>query len=63
MTDLQSYPAEFFDREDESDDSDFYLPPRLVVHIDESTIESLTSAEVRDSMVDSSMWTTNRGGR
>ena len=34
------YPAEFFRREDESDDRLFYAQPRLVVHIDEPAISA-----------------------
>ena len=33
------FPAGFFKRQDSSDDSDFYLFPRLVTHIDERAIE------------------------
>lgn len=44
MNDSELYPDGFFDREDESDDAHFYAPPRLVVHIDESTIQCLTAA-------------------
>ncbi len=33
---------DLFDREDESDDALFYAQPRLVAHIDPSTIDSLT---------------------
>jgi SAM-dependent methyltransferase len=36
-------PAEFFDRQDRSDDAQFYSMPRLVVHIDAATIEALTA--------------------
>ena len=42
MKDLSQLPAEFFDRQDETDDAVFYETPRLVVHIDSATIESLT---------------------
>ena len=35
------YPESSFDREDESDDSLFYLQPRLLVHIDDTAIEEL----------------------
>ena len=38
------FPAEFFDREDEGDDADFYAQPRFVVHIDTPTIAALTQA-------------------
>ena len=37
----EPYPAEFFRREDESDDSRFYAEPRLVVHIDEYAIAAI----------------------
>lgn len=36
-------PAFAFDRQDESPDSVFYSVPRLVVHIDDATIEALTA--------------------
>ncbi len=39
---LAQLPKNFFDRQDETDDSLFYETPRLVVHIDSATIESLT---------------------
>ena len=42
MPDPLPYPDGFFDREDETEDAHFYLQPRLVVHIDASTIDSLT---------------------
>ena len=35
------YPESSFDREDESDDSLFYLEPRLLVHIDDAAINEL----------------------
>lgn len=35
--------VEFFDRQDESDDAQFYSMPRLVVHIDAATIDALTA--------------------
>ena len=38
------FPAEFFDREDDSDDAHFYAQPRFVVHIDDLTIAALTQA-------------------
>lgn len=38
----QDFPAGAFDRVDESDDSAFYAPPRLVTHIDEGAIAALT---------------------
>ena len=44
MSEPPSYPDEFFDREDEQEDSIFYSVPRLVVHIDASTIDALTDA-------------------
>ena len=37
----QSHPPEYFQREDESDDSLFYSSPRLVVHIDDNAIEAV----------------------
>lgn len=36
-------PGFAFDRQDESEDSLFYSVPRLVVHIDDATIEALTT--------------------
>ncbi|MFP8873337.1 MAG: methyltransferase domain-containing protein [Myxococcota bacterium] len=44
MPELPKFPPGFFDRQDESDDAQFYAMPRLVVHIDAATIESLTQA-------------------
>ena len=35
------YPESSFFREDESDDSLFYLEPRLLVHIDDAAINEL----------------------
>jgi SAM-dependent methyltransferase len=35
------FPPEWFAREDESPDPDFYVEPRLVVHIDDETIEAV----------------------
>jgi len=37
-------PARFFGRADESDDAQFYAPPRLVTHVDDATIVALTQA-------------------
>ncbi|MBI1278005.1 MAG: methyltransferase domain-containing protein [Anaerolineaceae bacterium] len=37
-----SFPADFFERQDMSDDSFFYSTPRKVVHIDENAIGALT---------------------
>jgi ubiquinone/menaquinone biosynthesis C-methylase UbiE len=42
VKDPSQLPADFFDRQDETDDAVFYETPRLVVHIDSATIESLT---------------------
>ena len=36
-----SFPPEFFRREDDSDDADFYETPRLVVHIDDGAIAAV----------------------
>jgi SAM-dependent methyltransferase len=44
MDDTHGFPQGFFDRQDEADDSGFYLLPRLVAHIDPQTIASLTDA-------------------
>jgi len=38
----QDWPPGFFYRQDESDDADFYGPPRLVTHIDDSAIAAVT---------------------
>ena len=43
------FPEQFFQRQDESADENFYRQPRFVTHIDDSTISSLTefySAEI-----------------
>src|SRR5215475_5348788 len=37
-----SFPADFFERQDMSDDSFFYSTPRKVVHIDDNAIGALT---------------------
>ncbi|MDG2027736.1 MAG: methyltransferase domain-containing protein [Acidimicrobiales bacterium] len=37
----EAFPAGFFDRQDPSDDADFYAPPRLVTHIDEGAIAAV----------------------
>lgn len=37
------FPREYFRRQDESDDSIFYVPPRKVVHIDDTAIEAVTT--------------------
>ncbi len=39
--DPRGFPPEFFQREDESDDADFYAMPRLVVHIDDGAIRAV----------------------
>lgn len=39
--DLPEFPPGAFDRVDEGDDAEFYLPPRLVTHIDEGAIAAL----------------------
>ena len=41
---LPSLPPEFFGRLDERADEHFYVPPRMVTHIDDATIEALTGA-------------------
>lgn len=41
MTQIQ-FPDEFFRRFDEAPDADFYSVPRLVTHIDDTTIAALT---------------------
>jgi SAM-dependent methyltransferase len=37
-----AFPAEYFDRQDESSDERFYASPRMVTHIDDATIQALT---------------------
>jgi SAM-dependent methyltransferase len=37
-----TFPAEYFRRYDESDDFNFYTTPRMVVHIDDDAIATLT---------------------
>jgi SAM-dependent methyltransferase len=37
-----AFPTELFDRQDKSPDDRFYAMPRMVTHIDDTTIESLT---------------------
>jgi SAM-dependent methyltransferase len=37
------FPSGFFDRADPSDDGAFYVPPRLVVHIDDGAIAAVGS--------------------
>ena len=41
MTQNPTYPPEFFQRMDESDDRLFYAEPRLVVHIDDHAIAAI----------------------
>ena len=43
MSDAVSIPTEYFRREDESPDHLFYEQPRMVAHIDPSTIDALTA--------------------
>ena len=40
---LPELPADAFDKVDGGDDGDFYAPPRLVTHIDESATAALTA--------------------
>ena len=35
------FPAGFFDRYDETDDADFYAPPRFVTHLDAGAIAAV----------------------
>jgi SAM-dependent methyltransferase len=37
----EPYPAWFFDRDDPSSDDRFYLPPRLVIHIDDGAVAAV----------------------
>lgn len=39
----EEWPRGFFDRQDPSDDADFYLPPRLVTHIDDRAIAAVSA--------------------
>ncbi len=39
---LQDWPPGFFDRQDDSDDADFYGPPRFVTHIDDGAIAAVS---------------------
>lgn len=39
--DPRNFPPEFFQREDESNDAEFYDTPRLVVHIDDGAIAAV----------------------
>ena len=41
MDDGHGFPPGFFDRADPAPDADFYLPPRLVTHIDEAAIAAV----------------------
>jgi SAM-dependent methyltransferase len=41
MTESPQFPSDWFRRQDESPDSEFYSQPRLVVHIDDATIEAI----------------------
>lgn len=43
MNDLTGLPPDAFARIDEGDDAQFYLPPRLVTHIDEGAIAALSN--------------------
>lgn len=42
MNDANPFPDVLFERQDESEDSLFYLQPRMVTHIDDATIKALT---------------------
>ena len=42
--DSDAFPSQFFDRADESPDSNFYRQARLVTHIDDATIAALREA-------------------
>jgi SAM-dependent methyltransferase len=43
MTDTFEFPADAFEKWDAGDDSDFYVQPRFVTHIDDTAIAALTS--------------------
>lgn len=38
----EDWPPGFFDRRDDGDDAEFYLPPRFVTHIDEGAVAAVT---------------------
>ncbi|MGB3829053.1 MAG: class I SAM-dependent methyltransferase [Ornithinimicrobium sp.] len=38
----ERWPRGFFDRQDRTDDADFYAPPRLVTHIDDGAIAAVS---------------------
>jgi len=42
MIDLSELPPGAFAKQDRGDDAEFYLPPRLVTHLDEVAVASLT---------------------
>ena len=63
--DPRNFPPDFFQREDDSNDAEFYTMPRLVVHIDDGAIDAVgklfqrlipEQAEVLDLM---SSWRTH----
>lgn len=41
MPEIPAFPADWFKRQDESPDAEFYSEPRLVVHIDDATIGAI----------------------
>ncbi len=41
MPQIPQFPPDWFQRQDEAPDTEFYSEPRLVVHIDEATIEAV----------------------
>ncbi|VXB61029.1 methyltransferase domain-containing protein [Nocardioides sp. AX2bis] len=42
MTD-DEWPPGFFDRQDSADDAEFYVPPRLVTHLDDAAIAAVSA--------------------
>lgn len=42
-TDPAAFPPGFFERSDERDDAEFYGPPRLVQHIDDAAVASVSA--------------------
>ncbi len=56
MADESSFPAGFFERQDETDDAQFYAMPRFVVHIDDATHAALLSVldDARGARLDAS---------
>jgi SAM-dependent methyltransferase len=41
MPEIPEFPSDWFKRQDEAPDTEFYSEPRLVVHVDDATIEAI----------------------